>query len=81
MAQAGFGVPLIIAAAQELTGSRIKIFKDISELSSLDAKSACYRMAQTLMAQNPRLSLAKIGYRLNGETIQQALDAIINEDA
>lgn len=38
-------------------------------------------MAQTLLAQNPRTSLAKIGFRLNGETIQKALDAIVNEDA
>lgn len=81
MAQAGFGIPLIIAPAQELQGSRIKIFKDIAELSFLDPKSSCYRMAQTLLAQNPRISLAKIGFRLDGESIQKALDAIINEDA
>lgn len=81
MAQAGFGIPLIIAPGEELKGDRVKIFKNVLELSFLDPKSASYRMAQALMAQNPRVSLAKIGFRLTSESIAQALEAIINEDA
>jgi Protein of unknown function (DUF3383) len=81
LVQAGFGIPLIIAPVDELKESRIKIFKDPSELSFLGDKSASYQMAKTLMAQNPRISLAKIGYRLRNESIEQAFDAIINEDA
>jgi len=55
MAQAGFGIPLIVAPAEELKGDRVKIFKNVLELSFLDPKSASYRMAQALMAQNPRV--------------------------
>ncbi len=81
MAQAGFGVPLIIAPAEDLKAGRVKIFKELSDLSCIKPESACYHMAQSLLAQSPRINLAKIGFRLKGESIPEALSAIINEDA
>src|SRR5579871_2454000 len=81
MAQAGFGIPLIIVQENELTNGRVQIFKDMSGLSAKNSQSPLYRVAQILMAQSPRVRLAKIGIRLKNEPIDIALQAIINEDA
>lgn len=81
MAQAGFGVPLILAPEEELSDHRIKIFKDISDLKSMDEKSSSYKMAKVLLAQDPRVWLAKVGLVKKEETIADALKNIINEDS
>jgi hypothetical protein len=81
MAQAGFGIPLIIGRDHDDWPGRIKTFSDLSELDKINFDSPLYRMAQTLMSQNPKVPKAKIGLRFEGETVEQALDAIIKEDA
>lgn len=90
MAQAGFGTPLIIAR-HDVWPERVKSFANLSDLPTLDPKdpskkgfsfdSSVYRMAQTLMAQNPKVPKAKIDLRLKEETVEMALNAIMKEDA
>ncbi|HXW52495.1 MAG TPA: hypothetical protein VEL47_00190 [Myxococcota bacterium] len=81
MAQAGFGIPLIIVQENELTNGRVQIFKDLSSLQVKNTQSTLYRMAHLMLAQNPRIRFGKIGVRLKSETIETALSAIVNEDA
>lgn len=80
MAQAGFGVPLILAPEQVGLTDRVTIFKAVEELKEVDQTSPLYATAKTLLAQDPRVRLAKIGLLKKDETIADALKAIINED-
>lgn len=90
MAQAGFGIPLIIAE-HELWSERIRSFSDLSELTKkpekpsdpqpLSTNTALYNMAKALMAQNPKVPNYKIGRRAKGESVVDALNAICEENS
>lgn len=81
VAQAGFGVPLIICREHDGWKERVKTFSDLSELKGINYDSPLYRMAQALMSQNPKVPKAKIGMRLKDETVEMALNAIMKEDS
>lgn len=82
MAQTGFGVPLIIAKEHDAWSERVRTFSDLSELKGIKHDSPLYRMAQTLMSQNPKVPKFKIGQRANSdETITDTLQAIIDADS
>ena len=80
MAQMGFGTPLIIAHENDAWSERVKLFKDVDQLGSINKKSPLYLMAKSLMAQKPTVRFFKVGTRAKGESIETALQAIINED-
>lgn len=80
MAQAGFGIPLILGKEHDGWPDRVKTFSDPSALGKITISSPLYRMAQVLISQNPKLPKAKIGSRKSGESVEEALNAIINED-
>jgi hypothetical protein len=70
MAQAGFGVPLILTPENDFSTDRVRVFKDLADLKKINQKSPLYLMAKTLLAQNPRVRQAKIGLVNKGETMK-----------
>jgi hypothetical protein len=89
MAQAGFGLPIIIAEHEYLK-NRVHTIQNLDELFKLrDLKKEdglpeqkrfqnhpLYQMASTIFSQNPTISKLKIGKRLSDESIAQALTSI-----
>lgn len=94
MAQAGFGTPIIIAQHEYLS-KRVQSFSSLAEIFNLrDAekekelpeekrfdKHPLYLMASALFSQNPRVTKVKLGKRYAHESVTEALNNIIKEDA
>jgi hypothetical protein len=76
--QAGFGVPLILAASQGFT-DRIRYYNAASELldDGFAPESGEYRMASVLMSQNPRPSRFAIGGRANVPTQRYSITVTV----
>ena len=81
IAQAGFGIPLIITHAHDGWEERVRTFSDIAELNNINHDAPLYGMVRALMSQNPKVPKFKIGFRRKEETIEEALLAIREEDA
>ncbi len=94
MAQAGFGTPIIIAQHEYLK-QRVQSFSSLAEIFGLlDVereralpeeerfnKHPLYLMASALFSQNPSVVKVKLGKRQANESVTEALNAIIKEDA
>jgi hypothetical protein len=81
MSQAGFGTPLIIAE-HGYWPERVKSFSELAELSATNvaSESVLYRTSESLLSQTPRVPKFKIGLRHSGESIEEALRAILLDD-
>lgn len=94
MAQAGFGTPIIIAQHDYLK-QRVQSFSSLAEIFSLRDverektlpeeerfnKHPLYLMASALFSQNPSVAKVKLGKRQAHESVTEALNTIIKEDA
>lgn len=76
LAQKGFGVPLILAFKD--TESSVESYRNAGELP--DKADHAYKMAITIFAQNPTVSLLKIGFTKPG-SLTTALKAICDIDS
>ena len=82
MAQAGFGVPLIIGEHDVFT-ERVQTYRELSDLPVEGFKTTdrIYEIASALLSQSPAVEKFKIGRRAPGEDIIAAFDAICAEDS
>ena len=93
LAQAGFGTPLIIAEHDYLTERVISVSSLTGLLSLRNAEKEkalpeeqwfenhpLCRMAAAMFSQSPAVPKIKVGKRLPGESVSQALDAISKSD-
>jgi hypothetical protein len=93
MAQAGFGVPLIMGE-HDAFDQRVQTYRELSDLpmecKDKDGKilqkgfkntDTIYKIASALTSQKPTVDKFKIGRRAKGEDIVTAFDAICTEDS
>ena len=82
MAQAGFGVPLIIGEHDIFT-QRVQTYRELSDLlvEGFKTTDRIYEIASALLSQSPAVEKFKIGRRAPGEDIIAAFDAIYAEDS
>ncbi len=77
MAQAGFGIPLILVPENDFSADRVMPFKDLNDLGPINKTSLTYNIAKVLLAQQPRMRLAKIGVVNSKESISEAFKNVI----
>ena len=82
MAQAGFGVPLIMGE-HDVFEQRVQTYRELSDLAVEGFKTTdrIYEIASALLSQSPTVEKFKIGRRAKGEDIVTTFDAIGTEDS